>query len=439
MSYTLDHNPFRTPPLTPQGTSNSTTLRPPGGTDASRNEGTVNINNGAFFDSIPDEAPPPYSLLADVLHGETTREVGPPRPFQSSQRQEEISSPIPQPIITVNESPLNSSNSRAAPPPLPPRTSPITPVSTELASPRSPIGPSSERSPTSYFPPTGPPPRTTRTEERTHYDPPTGAPPRRPVSASNQPIDTRPIEDGRPTTTPVPGHPLLLKNKLLVYPSGYECAQCKNVGYRNNDPSHPCTKCWNKYARPYCGALAYAPFPSESGSRGSGSGSSNFQRPLPRLRAPQSSIHNSSSSSPSSSSYPRTATATREPPNQARVLRRRSESKPNTPRNDHLRTVSSPGPVPPRINTNTAPPRPSPVSPRQTQLQPAPSPSTRRSSCIAASPGLVPPSGSVVYQAGDPRIGGRRCWRCEGTGSVSYFFLDTSTCEVCNGIGRLFR
>lgn len=228
-------------------------------------------------------------------------------------------------------------------------------------------------------------------------------------------------------------HPNILKeNKSLLVTNGLTCLYLlgKNVGFRNNDPSHPCTKCWNKYARPYCGALAYAPFPSESGSRGSGSGNSNFQRPLPRLRAPQTNIHNTS--------YPRTATATREPPDQARLLRRRSESKPNTPRNDHLRTVSSPGPTSPRISTSTVP-RP---SPRQTQLQPTPTPSSsrpRRPSYISTSSVPVPPTGSVVYQAGDPRIGGRLCWKCEGRGNVSYFFLDTSTCEVCNGIGRTFR
>lgn len=30
-------------------------------------------------------------------------------------------------------------------------------------------------------------------------------------------------DDGRPTTTPKPGHPLLHNGKLLVYPKGYEC------------------------------------------------------------------------------------------------------------------------------------------------------------------------------------------------------------------------
>lgn len=33
-------------------------------------------------------------------------------------------------------------------------------------------------------------------------------------------------DDGRPTRTPVPGHPLLNNGKTLVYPQGHECPKC---------------------------------------------------------------------------------------------------------------------------------------------------------------------------------------------------------------------
>ena len=33
-------------------------------------------------------------------------------------------------------------------------------------------------------------------------------------------------DNGRPTSVPTSGHPLLLNNKMLVYPSGYECNKC---------------------------------------------------------------------------------------------------------------------------------------------------------------------------------------------------------------------
>ena len=53
--------------------------------------------------------------------------------------------------------------------------------------------------------------------------------------------------------------------------------------------------------------------------------------------------------------------------------------------------------------------------------------------------GAVGDSNAVVYKAGDPRLGGRLCWQCEGTGTVSFLIFDESTCETCGGIGRVFR
>ncbi|KAH3899418.1 uncharacterized protein SCDLUD_004861 [Saccharomycodes ludwigii] len=46
------------------------------------------------------------------------------------------------------------------------------------------------------------------------------------------------------------------------------------------------------------------------------------------------------------------------------------------------------------------------------------------------------PQGLVV-QPGDPRIGGRLCAECRGTGRIS-FFLDFKLCPVCGGVGRVF-
>jgi hypothetical protein len=53
------------------------------------------------------------------------------------------------------------------------------------------------------------------------YPPPSEAPPAHLV-ANHSTIP----DDGRPTQTPVPGHPLLRDNKILVYPAGYECDKC---------------------------------------------------------------------------------------------------------------------------------------------------------------------------------------------------------------------
>ena len=41
--------------------------------------------------------------------------------------------------------------------------------------------------------------------------------------------------DGRPTTTPTPGHPLLRGGKLLVYPPGFECFKCAFLSFRDLD------------------------------------------------------------------------------------------------------------------------------------------------------------------------------------------------------------
>ncbi|KAL7415788.1 hypothetical protein BDY24DRAFT_382225 [Mrakia frigida] len=48
-----------------------------------------------------------------------------------------------------------------------------------------------------------------------------------------------------------------------------------------------------------------------------------------------------------------------------------------------------------------------------------------------------PPPGAIVYQPGDPRIGGRPCYRCGGSGQILGFF-ENDTCQVCRGIGRVF-
>jgi len=49
--------------------------------------------------------------------------------------------------------------------------------------------------------------------------------PRRPPLRQPETQNSTP-DDGRPTRTPVPGHPLLNNGKTLVYPAGYECEKC---------------------------------------------------------------------------------------------------------------------------------------------------------------------------------------------------------------------
>jgi hypothetical protein len=56
-----------------------------------------------------------------------------------------------------------------------------------------------------------------------------------------------------------------------------------NTGYKSADPSRPCRKCWNNYAKQYRGALTYAP------SGGRSLKQYTFQRPLPSFLPPQTS------------------------------------------------------------------------------------------------------------------------------------------------------
>jgi hypothetical protein len=53
------------------------------------------------------------------------------------------------------------------------------------------------------------------------YAPPPGPPPSTASGSNGIP------DDGKPTRTPVPGHPLLKDNQVLVYPAGHNCEKCE--------------------------------------------------------------------------------------------------------------------------------------------------------------------------------------------------------------------
>ncbi|EDR13924.1 uncharacterized protein LACBIDRAFT_305132 [Laccaria bicolor S238N-H82] len=207
-------------------------------------------------------------------------------------------------------------------------------------------------------------------------------------------------DDGRPTTTPTPGHPLLHNGKLLVYPKGYECNKCHNTGYKSNDPLNPCKKCWGKHAKPFTGPLVYASF---SGPDATG----NFQRPLPAQ---------------SHSSHSRnTLTKNSRPPSGTGASSQASSSSGYNP--TYISPPPPPVPYPPNVNV----PHPS-----------TPNPNVPYPPNISYPSRNGPPPGAVVYTSGDPRLGGRLCWRCDGRGSVSFMLFDRETCTTCGGVGRVF-
>ncbi|QRW02640.1 hypothetical protein RhiLY_01639 [Ceratobasidium sp. AG-Ba] len=189
---------------------------------------------------------------------------------------------------------------------------------------------------------------------------------------------------GPPTVSPTPGRALLNRGRVLAYPARYECDRCHLTGYVAYDPSNPCSQCWNMFAQPYEGVLEFAPWDQPESVT---SDDQNLQRPLPASRPqprPQPSTFSSRPTSHPSSQSP-----------------------------------YGPGPrggLPPSNWSSS---------------------SLRPSATISYS--RRPPPGSLVVRPGDPRIGGRVCWKCSGDGwQYKTMGLETKTCSACNGLGRLF-
>ncbi|KAF8550743.1 hypothetical protein OG21DRAFT_1487541 [Imleria badia] len=229
-----------------------------------------------------------------------------------------------------------------------------------------------------YAPPQGPP----------QVQPP---PPPRPASAPPQSPPPIP-DDGSPTQTPVPGHPLLLDGNLLVYSRDHLCVKCKNTGYKNYDPSTPCRKCWDKYGKPYTGALTYTPW-SPSGN------DPRMQRPLPKVLPPQF-----AGPSPGlSSGFARASQLPYglQPPPSQHPQHSRSISQPHY--------AHSEGSGPSYYVTN-------PLSPWD----------------------APPVPDAIPVGPGDPRLGGRLCMRCGGAGMQTLLFIDVTTCDRCGGTGRVW-
>ncbi|KAJ3974576.1 hypothetical protein EV361DRAFT_946892 [Lentinula raphanica] len=386
-------------------------------------------------DVLNEELPPAYTAAPDSSHGEQTVEYGPRRPFQnpptrpappqhpqstgwSTVQNHVVHSPPPpsQPqslwqqitgqladqltgLSTGSQSnryeayppPHNTGYNYPTPPPSQsswPSQTPPAPIEPPTLPPR-PSRDASLASPTSefardfYAAGAGP---SRDNDESAQYHPPPGPPP----TGSQRPSD----DDGRPTKTPVPGHPLLNHGRLLVYPPGYECDKCRNVGYKQNDPSNPCRKCWSKYAKPFSGAITYSSF--KSSSAGSGK---TFQRPLPSLHPPQAARPQNHSGYPGSS--------------YAQNLGQGQNPHTTRPPSGSYPPQSQP-PHPPAPNIQMVPGGYSPYGP----------------------PG--PPPGSIVYTPGDPRLGGRLCWRCDGDGLIGGFLFQEQ-CPACGGIGRTYN
>ncbi|KAG6810619.1 hypothetical protein H0H92_011087 [Tricholoma furcatifolium] len=147
-----------------------------------------------------DEEPPPYTPSPDIQHGESTIQHGPSRLRPA------------QPHVQPQPQPLNPSDFARD------------------------------------FYATGPDDwQVTRSESQSTPSSLLDTPPS--ISSSN--LSSTHESSSAPTTTATPGRPLLLDGKLLVYPRDFVCPKCNNIGYKHADPSDPCKKCWERYAKPF--------------------------------------------------------------------------------------------------------------------------------------------------------------------------------------------
>ncbi|KLO06526.1 hypothetical protein SCHPADRAFT_687519 [Schizopora paradoxa] len=359
-------------PLPPQPTGgsafSSSPYRPPLGPPP-RHPSSASMPPGSRVFSEPNPPQRPMSDFARDFYG--SREAYEERAASSDDESNEGPEPPTRNPIEASSSPSRADNASLssggalnyAPPPGPPP---------------------GQRPPTS---PRNPPPSSASSAQ---YAPPAGPPPSR---ASN--------DDGKPTSSPTPGRPYLNKGRVLVYPAGHECRKCLNTGYKHFDPSHPCRKCWERYGKPYAGAIVSAPWdaPASSASR------LQYQRPLPTFRPPHL-RHQHSRSQPS-------LLSPSDLPSSPNVLRSSRSS---------MYAGDYPG---------------AQARAQGQQLQPQAQMQAGRPGAFNISRG-TPPPGATVVRPGDPRIGGRLCWRCGGDGMVSFLIFDLETCPICRGVGRVF-
>jgi hypothetical protein len=187
----------------------------------------------------------------------------------------------------------------------------------------------------------------------------------------------------------------------------------QNTGYKHDDPSHPCKRCWSRFAKPYAGPITYAP--SAGGGAGSSSagptapftaGGKSFQRPLRHFVAPPARLS-------VDGLFGRGGGADRKW--DAGQSLGRSQSLAN------MRTGAFAQPAHP-------PPPPGP-------------PMMMHGGHAGHAPfggGFGgPPPGALVVRPGDARLGGAPCWRCGGTGVVRFVVFE-ERCGSCGGVGRVW-
>lgn len=206
---------------------------------------------GLTFSTEQEEAPPPYTTsVPTVLVDDMTTQAAAQRPCQPDLVPEGTGR-----SFTTAEGPESSQGllgrnlNTAIEPDVPPSTRPLlkNPTNSRAQSvPRSrrlsafardfyDTGPSTSREPVVLAPPSSHSTLDASPAASNRYlSPPFPPPSPRPSSpgagqASSVSAAGSVPDDGRPTATPIPGHPFLNNGRVLVYPPGYECRRCASI------------------------------------------------------------------------------------------------------------------------------------------------------------------------------------------------------------------
>lgn len=240
--------PPRLPPRQPATTTTTTNTNAVTSTDSARAPSSSAGPGSSTLDILNEELPPAYTPGPNTTAGEQSVDFGPARPFQNQQPGRPQPMPHQDPMSMLFSSSgqyrTSSRSSRR-------NESSITRllgnlVIEYLSTPReegrraygspAPYGQSGPPRPSQPSQSLQPPmphgsiraPSPSHTGNSWSQYPGATNPARIPRSVTPTPqTQPQPLNDGKPTVRPTPGHPLLRDNKVLVYPLGFECRKCK--------------------------------------------------------------------------------------------------------------------------------------------------------------------------------------------------------------------
>lgn len=191
----------------------------------------------------------------------------------------------------------------------------------------------------------------------------------------------------------------------------------------------------------------------------------NLQRPLPAFSPPQGGRASALASPSGTTHRPSQSVSYLSGPNPARLTRSASSSRinagypgaaarvipvsgggiPMSPYLDPLQQQQQPYST--EQNPNYAPSAPAPLPSSDSHPNSVNANVLNHSRSVLRRPLAFPPSvqytnptrpPDISMRPGDPRLGGRLCWKCGGTGRITFFMFEGGMCNVCGGVGRTY-